>query len=103
MAPTYVLLTSPLLGPSVWAPVAEVLSGRGLDVVVPRLGEVASPVDVLRGYLAGIPEDRPLTLVAHSNAGLYVAALAPERPVEEVVFVDAGLPEDTPWTPTAPE
>ena len=32
------------------------------------------------------------SLVPHSNAGLYVAALAAARPVEAVVFVDAGLP-----------
>ena len=41
-------------------------------------------------------------LVPHSNAGLYVAALAAARPVERVVFVDAGLPSAAASTPTAP-
>jgi hypothetical protein len=44
-----------------------------------------------------------VVLVPHSNAGLYVAALAAERDVTAVVFVDAGLPSGGPSTPTAPD
>jgi pimeloyl-ACP methyl ester carboxylesterase len=98
-----VLLTSPLLGPSVWAPVADDLRAAGLGVTVPRLPDrLESPSDVLAGFLAQVPSGEPLTLVAHSNAGLYVAALAAALPVEALVLVDAGLPSAGPGTPTAP-
>jgi hypothetical protein len=39
-----------------------------------------------------LPVDQDLVLVPHSNAGLYVPALAGARPVVGYVFVDAGLP-----------
>jgi pimeloyl-ACP methyl ester carboxylesterase len=88
-----ILLPSPLLGPSVWAPVAETLRGQGYDVSVPGLPDrIENPADVLDAFVAGTP-DEPCVLVPHSNAGLYAAALAAERPVEGLVFVDARLPE----------
>lgn len=97
-----VLLPSPLLGPASWAPVAEELARRGHPVGVPRLSpQVATPTDVLAGYLAGVPDEPDLVLVPHSNAGLYVAALAVERNLSGVVFVDALPPSDEASTPTA--
>ena len=102
-APGVVLLPSPLLGPVVWAPVAARLRSRGHDVLVPALPPVlATPADVLAGWLAEIPSDSDAVLVPHSNAGLYVAALAAARPVRALVFVDAGLPSRAPATPLAP-
>jgi hypothetical protein len=98
-----VLVPSPLLGPAVWAPVADELRRRGRSVsVAGPAGPVGSPTDVVRGLLAELAPGEPLTLVPHSNAGLYVAALAAERPVEGVVFVDAGLPSSAPTTPATP-
>ena len=98
-----VLLASPFLGPAVWAPVADLLDGSGWTVSVPRLRPpVGSPADVLRGLLEEIPDEPGLALVPHSNSGLYVAALAADRDVDAVVFVDAGLPAAAPSTPTAP-
>lgn len=88
------MLSSPLLGPAVWQPVVGRLAGRGWSVrsgavrVAPR-----TPDDVLRAFLAELPEDRELILVPHSNAGCYVPALAPARPVVGYVFVDARLPD----------
>lgn len=99
-----VLVASPLLGPAVWRPVAGELGERGWDVVVPApYGEVKEPADVVEHLLAAAPEDAPVVLVPHSNAGLYVAALAAELDVRGVVFVDAGLPARAATTPTAPE
>jgi pimeloyl-ACP methyl ester carboxylesterase len=99
---TVVLLASPFLGPASWAPVATELRAHGLTVTVPGLPRgVATPHDVLAGWLPQLPDD-DLVLVPHSNAGLYVAALAAARPVRGLVFVDAGLPSDGPTTPTAP-
>ena len=98
-----VLLPSPLLGPAVWAPVADLLRSRGHDAMVPSLPPiVATPDDVIAGWLREIPADRDLLLVPHSNAGLYVAALAKTRTVRGSVFVDAGLPSGETTTPTAP-
>jgi hypothetical protein len=98
-----VLLASPLLGPAVWGPVADLLESRGYDVTVPAgPPTVTMPEDVLRGWLDQIPVGADTVLVPHSNAGLYVAALADARPVRGIVFVDAGLPSSRPVTPLAP-
>lgn len=96
------LVPSTLLGPSVWAPVAAVLVDRGWRVqVLASHGDVQGPDDVLRQLLTQIPADEPVLLVPHSNAGLYVAALAVERDVRGIVFVDSRLPSAAPTTPTA--
>jgi hypothetical protein len=98
-----VLLASPLLGPAVWRPAAERLVAAGHRVSVPALSAaVTSPADVVGGLLAQLPAGESLVLVPHSNAGLYVAALAVAGSVEAVVFVDAGLPSRAPRTPAAP-
>jgi hypothetical protein len=100
-----VLLSSPLLGPAVWSGVRRVLSSSGWDVTtVPdsTSGRVDSPEDVVTELLAGVPIDRPVVLVAHSNAGLYVPAVVQERDVVATVFVDAGLPAVSGHTPLAP-
>ena len=97
-----VLLASPLLGPAEWAPVASLLRDRGrLVTVAPSPRAVRTPQEVLDAWLGGLP-DGELVLVPHSNAGLYVAALAAVVDVEAVVYVDAGLPSPAPTTPTCP-
>jgi hypothetical protein len=97
------LLASPLLGPAVWSPVAAELRHRGWSVVEPPpYVEVSGPDDVLGHLLGAIPQQEPVVLVPHSNAGLYVAALADRLDARGVVFVDAGLPGEGPATPTAP-
>jgi Alpha/beta hydrolase family len=101
--PRLVLLASPLLGPAVWSRVSAELRARGRQVVVPApYGAVTDPADVLRHLSRELPLGVPLVLVAHSNAGLYTAALAATHDVRGIVFVDAGLPSDDPTTPTAP-
>lgn len=89
------LLPSPLLGPAVWAPVAGVLADQGVDVLVPPAYDgIESPDDVVAHLLRVVPETAPVVLVPHSNAGLYVAALAARRDVRGLVFVDARLPAE---------
>lgn len=90
------LIGSPLLGGAAWEPVAQLL---GATVVSP-VGE--TPGEVLESLLAGLPADDDLVLVPHSNAGLYVGAVAARRPVRAVVFVDAGIPDPDGPTSTAP-
>ena len=93
MTAVLVLLPSPLLGPSVWQPVGQVLTERGWQVmtgpapVAPRTGQ-----DVFDGLLAALPTGQDLVVIPHSNAGAYVPALAAQRRVVGCVFVDALLP-----------
>jgi len=98
------LLSSPLLGPVVWFPVAEKLSQHGWTVIMPAAPRVAprSPTDVMRSILAELPADKDLVLIPHSNAGLYVPALSVQRQVVGSVFVDAGLPANYGRVPLAP-
>ena len=105
--PTLVLLGSPFLGAAPWEPVADLLRAAGRRVVVPLPGAgVRTPADVLDGWRPALPGDLgPVVLVPHSNAGLYVAALAADPAVADVVrlvFVDAALPSPDPLTATAP-
>lgn len=46
----------------------------------------------MEAFLVALPEDQDLVLVPHSNAGLYAPAIAAERAVSAMVFVDASLP-----------
>lgn len=93
--PLVVLLPSPLLGPSVWAPVAERLDAAHWSVAVCRQpGPVATARDALAGFLDAVPADRPVVLVPHSNAGLFVPEVARQRDVVATLFVDAALPPD---------
>lgn len=95
------LLPSPLLGPVVWSRVASLLRERGRLVTEIGLPERLTSVgDVLEEFAAQVPTDEPVVVVPHSNAGLYVAALAARRPVAAVVFVDALVPGPDPATPT---
>lgn len=94
--PTLALLTSPLLGPTVWERVADTLAdaGRHVTTVPPPRDAPHTPEDVVEHLLACLPDDRPVVLVPHSNAGLYVPVVAAHHDVAAAVFVDAGLPGD---------
>ncbi|WP_049571936.1 hypothetical protein [Nonomuraea sp. SBT364] len=104
---TFVLVHSPSVGPSTWAPVAAALERLGHAAVVPDLtGVTAGPAPywpriaetvreaVREGARAAGPGGGPLVLVAHSNAGLFVPVIKEglgER-VVACVFADAHLP-----------
>jgi pimeloyl-ACP methyl ester carboxylesterase len=99
-APTFVLVHSPLVGPTTWAPVAAVLRRRGHEVVVPSLlGLAFAPqpqwrhaVETVHEATAGLAG--PVVLAGHSGAGALLPAIAGASPVEvaALVFVDAFLP-----------
>ncbi|MGC4192271.1 MAG: hypothetical protein QM589_14055 [Thermomicrobiales bacterium] len=93
-AVTYLLMPSPLLGGSVWEPVAEALRASGHDAfIVPPMRTVpSSPADVIGHLLDVVPANGCFVLVPHSNAGLFVPALIAVRSVATTVFVDARLP-----------
>ncbi|MFF1404455.1 hypothetical protein [Streptomyces sp. NPDC058294] len=60
-------------------------------------------VDAVGDDLRQTPAGSPVTLVAHSNAGLFVPVVRSglERPVTHSVFVDAALPARSGRTPVA--
>ncbi|GIF08330.1 alpha/beta fold hydrolase [Actinoplanes siamensis] len=103
-SPVFVLLHSLLLGPLTWAPVA----GHLPETVLPSLIGVAEAEPPFWPFVVGriraaAPPDRPVVLVAHSNAGLLVPAVvdALRDQVAGCVFVDATLPARAGSTPTA--
>lgn len=103
MKPLFVLVHSPLVGPSTWLPVAGQLVSAGCRARVPSLlGTcVGAPPywprisAAVRDDLEHVPADQPLVLVAHSNAGYFLPAVRaglPERPVIGSIFVDSAMP-----------
>ena len=111
MQPIFVLVHSPSVGPSTWHPVAEHLTAAGYQVRVPSLlnvGAGAPPfwprvVNAVRDEVRQIPAGSPVTLVAHSNAGLFLPAIRSglDHPVANSIFVDAALPARIGSTPVA--
>jgi hypothetical protein len=101
---TVTLLGSPLLGPAVWRSTATALErlGRVVQVASRTPRAPREPGEVLEHLLAQLAPDEDVALVAHSNAGLYVPALAARRPVVATVFADAALPPLTGAAPMAP-
>jgi hypothetical protein len=98
----YGLLGSPFLGPEVWGPAAAELRARGNGVqVVAPTGDDAGAIleELATAVTRSLAPGDDLVLVPHSNAGLYVAALATRVPVSALVFVDALLPGEPPATP----
>lgn len=102
--PLFVLIHSPLVGPSTWRPVAEALANRGAEAVVSELHDdpgTALPyweqhANAAARALEVLSPERRLILAGHSGAGpiLPVIAQALARPVAAYLFVDAGLPRD---------
>lgn len=102
MQPVVVLVHSPSVGPLTWRPVADRLADRGRDALVPSLLPVAAApkpywptvVGLVREAVEDTGPDRPVLLVAHSNAGQLVPVIVDglDRPAVGVVFVDAGVP-----------
>ncbi|HEY3501792.1 MAG TPA: alpha/beta fold hydrolase [Actinocatenispora sp.] len=112
MARVFVLVHSPSVGPSTWRPVADRLAAAGFATRVPSLTHVAyggAPfwpriVAAVRAAVADVPVERPVVLVAHSNAGLLLPVIRAglTRQVAASVFVDATLPARAGSTPVAP-
>ncbi|TDD04811.1 alpha/beta hydrolase [Nonomuraea deserti] len=99
METTFVLVHSPAVGPSTWAPVAESLERRGHAAVVPDLTGVTAgeapywPRMVEKVRAATAPGTR-VVLAGHSNAGLFLPLIKEglDGRVVACVFADAHLP-----------
>lgn len=106
----FVLIHSPLVGPSTWSPVAVELERRGHQVVVPSLlGAAAAPPPQWRHCVEAVHDavrtlSNPVVLVGHSGGGLPLPAIADgiAPPVSRLIFVDSGVPASTGETPLAP-
>ena len=99
-APVFVLVHSPLVGPSTWRPVAEELERRGRHALVPSLVGVASaPAPQWRYVCAAVEAStaqvtRAVVLAGHSGAGPLLPAIAGaiRCAVAATIYVDAVLP-----------
>jgi pimeloyl-ACP methyl ester carboxylesterase len=97
---TFVLVHSPLVGPTSWLPVARELEQRGRGVVVPSLLGVADAAepqwhhvrDAVRIATSDLRQG--IILVGHSGAGLLLPVIADARDneVAALIFVDSSLP-----------
>ena len=102
--PVIVLVHSPLVGPYSWAPVADILRGRGHRVLVPDLrpGTDLGPVyfehhaALVAQAVQALGSPGPVVLVAHSGAGVLLPPIeaALGRPAAARIFVDAIFPQD---------
>lgn len=111
MRPVFVLLHSLSLGPASWRQVAGELEAAGHQVRVPSMvqavgGESESPfwpaaVGAVRDGLDGIPGNRPVVLVPHSNVGRLIPVIGAgiDHPVAASVFVEGALPARSGQTP----
>lgn len=100
MQPTFVLVHSPLVGPSTWSLVADELGRQGLETIVPTLGNDNPALPYWEQHatevveaLKVISQDVPLILVGHSGAGPLLPAIQQlaKRNVAGYIFVDAGI------------
>lgn len=106
----FVLVHSPLVGPSTWSRVAHALRRRGHEAVVPSLlaPPDAAPSDWRREVeavgAAVHSLSGPIVLVGHSGGGLLLPAIADgvAPPVSALVFVDSAVPARTGETPRVP-
>jgi predicted alpha/beta hydrolase family esterase len=108
--PAFILIHSPVVGPTTWSPVMRELQRRGRAATVPSLLGIAdapSPhwrhgAEALQAAAERIAQ--PVVLVGHSGAGplLPVMADALTGDVAALVFVDAFLPPSRGGAPLAP-
>ncbi len=102
--PLFVLIHSPLVGPTTWEPVAVALRDQGWEVVVPALWDNAAPsppywqqhAESVARALGAVDPTRPVILAGHSGAGPLLPAIGEHltQPAAAYLFVDAGSPVD---------
>jgi pimeloyl-ACP methyl ester carboxylesterase len=108
--PVFVLVHSPLLGPTSWSPFASALEARDREALVPPLLGIAEApasswregVKAARSAAAGIA--RPVVLVGHSGAGPLLPSIAGglASEVAALIFVDASVPPASGSAPLVP-
>jgi pimeloyl-ACP methyl ester carboxylesterase len=106
----FVLVHSPLLGPTSWSLVASALEARDREVLVPPLRGSGDPppprwpraVESVRTAATRIAS--PIVLVGHSGAGPLLPSIADDLSAEvaALVFVDASVPPASGAAPLVP-
>jgi hypothetical protein len=94
---TFVLVHSPLVGPSSWEPTARALTRRGCRCRVPAVPGGSIPAwrdwaDAVSDAMEPNEAAEPAVLVGHSAAGLLLPAIATRTRAVGLVFVDARIP-----------
>jgi hypothetical protein len=97
VAMRFLLVHSPVVGPSTWWRVAEALVGAGYDATVPDLVPAAvmgDPTLLVQHAVGHCNPAEDAVVVGHSGAGSVLPAIAAGLPSPPglVVFVDAVLP-----------
>jgi hypothetical protein len=91
----FILVHSPVTGPSTWRWVTAELTARGHRVSGPAVGPVSSwPefADAVAAQVGSVGEDA--VLVGHSGAGLLLPQIAARIGGAPLIFVDADIPPD---------
>ncbi len=98
----WLVLPSPFLGSSAYAPLADALRRGGDDASVAASVGVPVARDLVEAWSATASTLREVALVPHSNAG-HLAPLVSERCGGlPIVFVDAALPASSGTSPLVP-
>ena len=91
----FVLVHSPVTGPSTWRWVAAVLVAGGHRVSVPSVAGVSGWQEFADSVAAQVPHDEHTVLVGHSGAGPVLPQIAARTGAGSLVFVDADIPPAT--------
>jgi len=100
MSRRFVLVHSPVVGPSTWVPVADWLSARGHVAIVVNLSDVGDHDLPSWPFVAGRVAEAisgasgRAVVVMHSHAGLYAPHIVAANPgrIEALLFADASIP-----------
>jgi len=98
----WLVLPSPFLGSSAYAPLADALRTGGDDASVATYAEPPVAADLVAGWSATAGRIEDVVLVPHSNAG-HLAPLVSDRAGGlPIVFMDAALPASSGSSPLVP-
>lgn len=92
--PPFLLLHSPLLGPTTWGPLADELARRGRQVILPDLRPAATTgrIEAVLDLASIYDGSEPPIVVGHSGGGFLVPFVVTRLEAACGVFVDAGVP-----------
>ena len=99
----FLLVHSPLVGPSTLTPLAAALGARGNSVITPDLRGAATWTAFVERAVGSARSNgfQPEVVVAHSGAGAVLPAIASEVGATRLLFIDSVLPpESGTWTPS---
>ncbi|MDQ4069189.1 MAG: alpha/beta hydrolase [Actinomycetota bacterium] len=103
---SFVLVHSPLVGPTTWSWVANEIERYGHQVIVPSLLDAATSGSweaCVSAVATAAPPGVPHVLVGHSGAGPLLPAIAEQLNPSRLVFVDARLPPTEGTSALVPE